>query len=77
MKTITTSQLKKVKQIEKELNVDLDSDNMSEFEAHHVILSYNKINGNKKQTKEETKTPSNIIIKKVNLTEEEKELYDY
>jgi hypothetical protein len=93
MKQITNNQLTKIKQIEKQLGIDLDTDNMSEFEAHQIIISNKKFHS--QQTKPTKNVPdelkiqsgssysvsgnktADILIKKVNLTEKEKEEYDY
>lgn len=107
MKPITNNQLTKIKQIEKQLGIDLDTDNMSYFEAH-LIISNQKFHSQRKKDKNETPNVSyldtrnraeedsnmecktveskslntvdnhaDILIKKVNLTEKEKEEYDY
>jgi len=108
MKPITNNQLTKIKQIEKQLGINLDTDNMSEFEAHQIIISNKKFHSQRKKDKNETPNVSyldtrnraeedsnmecktverislntvdnhaDILIQKVNLTEQEKRLYDY
>jgi hypothetical protein len=85
MKPLTNSQLKKIKEIEEELNVNLDSDNMSYFEAYHIIEGYKKKNSQKSIEDDNQRvkksishgTTSGISIQKKYTKEEIESFPDY